>query len=146
MRYVLPMHIISYIKTSSKAYDDIGYKIATSIYDAVHDTYTDPIHVYSDDVCIGVFGGVTAGKHLPKRSTKENCVRYGIQYVAAVYCKTCNKLQKTALCHKIPRSAYGALHKDNLYLDCSICNAHTSDTLDSDVALALAQFTITLDL
>lgn len=147
MKTSIPLWILSYIKTSSKNYDGVGYQLQSAIHDACIQAYGDDIqHVFYDGVCVGVVGGASGGKHLPKRSTAENCKRYGIDYVSHVFCSVCNKQQRVALCHKIPRVCFGALHHDNLYLDCAICNSHVSDTLDDTVKQALAQFTITIEL
>lgn len=147
MKVKLPLYILAYIKTTSKQYDGVGYMLQTKIYDALSNQYGDDVHyVFDGDVCIGAIGGKSGGKHLPKRSTKENCTRYGIDYVSHVYCKQCECLQRVALCHKIPRCCFGALVSENLYLDCSVCNSHTSDTLDEVVKDALSLLTFTIEL
>jgi hypothetical protein len=146
MRITIPLYLLAYIKTTSKAYDSVGYRIEHAIQDALSEQYSDPVHVIHAGVLVGVVGGYTARKHLPKRATQQNALRYNVAYTPTVFCTTCNKIQRVALCHRIPRVVGGALHTDNLYVACAYCNSHTSDTIDDDVRNALAPYTLTIEL
>lgn len=146
MRITIPLYVLAYVKTTSKNYDSVGYRIECAIADALAEQYPDHVHVIHNGILVGVLGGYTARKHLPKRATYQNALRYNVAYTPTVFCTVCNKIQRVALCHRIPRVVGGALHTDNLYIACSYCNSHTSDTIDDDVRNALTAYTLTIEL